>query len=135
MTMGEESFPAADVFKETCPSRGILARLGERWAMLVLVRLKTRPLRFGTLQRELEGISQKMLTQTLRRLERDGLITRRTICLKPLAVEYDLTPRAREVVPVIEQLKRWAENNWRAIRDANASFDAAFQTEARDESP
>jgi DNA-binding HxlR family transcriptional regulator len=112
-----------DALRAACPSRDILARLGERWAMLLLVRLSGQPTRYGQLQREIEGITRKMLTQTLRRLERDGLITRRLLSRRPLAVEYALTPRAREVVPVIVSLKRWAEKNWRAIHESNAAFD------------
>jgi DNA-binding HxlR family transcriptional regulator len=121
--VGKDVTPVANAFKYLCPSRNVLARLGERWAMLLLVRLKDEPMRFGELRREVEGITQKMLTQSLRRLERDGLITRRTVSEKPLAVEYSLTKRAREVVPTIISLKKWAEANWRGIQDSNRIFD------------
>ena len=69
--------------------------------MLLLVRLKDRPRRFGELRREIEGITKKMLTQALRRLERDGLISRRTLSARPLAIEYLLTERGRDVVPIV----------------------------------
>ena len=98
----------ADALRYACPSRAILARLGERWAMLLIVRLKDGPMRFGQLSRAVEGITQKMLAQALRRLERDGLVARETIQAKPLAVQYQLTPRAWEIIPAILELKRWA---------------------------
>ncbi|MFT3696435.1 MAG: helix-turn-helix domain-containing protein [Kofleriaceae bacterium] len=115
--------PKPNAFKQNCPSSRILERLGERWAMLLLVRLSDGPVRYLQLQRDIEGITKKMLTQTLRRLERDGFVVRQTIRLRPLAVEYALTPRGREVTPLIVQLKRWAEQNWRAIGASNAAFD------------
>jgi DNA-binding HxlR family transcriptional regulator len=122
---GEVSdLPSADAFKQLCPSRRILERLGERWAMLLLVRLESGPMRFGELRREIEGVSQKMLTQTLRRLERDGYIQRHKISDRPIAVEYELTERAREIVPIVASLKRWAEDNWQAVHDSNVAFDA-----------
>jgi DNA-binding HxlR family transcriptional regulator len=92
--------------------------------MLLLVRLKDRPRRFGELRREIEGITKKMLTQALRRLERDGLISRRTLGARPLAIEYLLTERGRDVVPIVARFKQWAESNWRAIHDSNRAFDA-----------
>lgn len=116
--------PGPDAFREVCPSRKILSRLGERWAMLLLVRLKDRPRRFGELRREIEGITKKMLTQALRRLERDGLISRRTLSARPLAIEYLLTERGRDVVPIVARFKQWAESNWRTIHDSNRAFDA-----------
>jgi DNA-binding HxlR family transcriptional regulator len=114
------------VLRDACPSRGILARLGERWAMLILVSLRSGPLRFGQLQREVEVITKKMLTQALRRLERDGLVSRLTVRARPIAVEYRLTPRAHDVVPTVLALKEWAGRNWKDIAQSNDAFDACL---------
>lgn len=83
--------------------------------MLVLVALAERPLRFGELRRRVEGVSQKMLSQTLRNLERDGLATRRVFDGRPLRVEYGLTRRGRSLEPVVRAIKRWSERHLHAI--------------------
>lgn len=115
--------PAPDAFLRICPSRAVLARIGEKWASLAIVALAAGPVRFAPLQRKLDGISQKVLTQTLRNLERDGLVTRTVRSRRPLTVEYDLTPRARDLVPILGALKAWAEANLHGIRADNAAFD------------
>lgn len=117
--------PAPDAFVHICPSRDVLARLGERWTSLALVALKDGPMRFGALSRKIEGISRKMLSRTLRSLERDGLLTRTVRDLRPFSVEYGLTPRAADLVPIVLALKRWAEANLHAIEACNAAFDGA----------
>jgi DNA-binding HxlR family transcriptional regulator len=116
-----------DAFVRICPSRDILARMGEKWTSLALVALNDGPMRFGALQRKLEGISQKMLSQTLRNLERDGLATRTVLDLRPLSVEYALTERTKNLVPIVVALKAWAEGNLHAIEKSNASFDRRAQ--------
>ncbi|RRA49293.1 helix-turn-helix domain-containing protein [Acidipila sp. EB88] len=113
-----------DVFGISCPSRGLLERLGERWTMLVLIRLKDRPVRFGQLRRDIQGITQKMLTQTLRRLERDGLVLRHTVREKPIAVEYQLTEMVKNLIPTLLILKQWVEANHSAVLVSNAAYDA-----------
>lgn len=118
------SKPAPDAFLAVCPSRMVLARLGEKWALLCLVALASGALRFGTMRRRLEGVSQKMLTQTLRHLERDGLITRRLFNEMPLRVEYELTPRGRDVLPLALALKYWVERNFLAIAASNQRYDS-----------
>ena len=80
------------------------------------------------MQRKLEGISQKMLSQTLRSLERDGLVTRTVLDLRPLSVEYALTPRADSLLPIVVALKAWAEANLDAIEKSNAKFDRIAQS-------
>jgi DNA-binding HxlR family transcriptional regulator len=115
--------PAPDAFVRICPSRDILARMGEKWTSLALVALKHEPMRFGALLRRLEGISQKMLSQTLRSLERDGLVTRTVRDLRPLSVEYALTQRAADLVPIVEMLKAWAETHLFALAESNAAYD------------
>jgi DNA-binding HxlR family transcriptional regulator len=113
-----------DAFIALCPSRPLLARLGEKWALLVIVSLsEASPQRFGVLKRRLEGVSQKMLTQTLRGLERDGLLARRLYDEMPLRVEYHLTVLGESLVPLAKQIKQWAEENLHAIQQNNRAFD------------
>lgn len=99
--------------------------MGEKRTSLVLVALNDGPMRFGALHRKLQGISQKMLSQTLRSLERDGLVTRKVLDLRPLNVEYANTARAESLVPIVIALKAWAEAHLHVIEKTNASFDRA----------
>lgn len=117
--------PAPDAFVAACPSRGLVARLGEKWAMLAIVALGGGPVRFGALKRRMEGVSAKMLGQTLRSLERDGLVIRTLRDTRPVAVDYRLTPLGRDLLPLAQALKRWAEANLPGIEAQNARFDAA----------
>lgn len=112
-----------DAFLLACPSRAVLARIGEKWSMLALVSLAQGPRRFGALRRSIEGVSQKMLTQTLRNLERDGLVKRRLYDEMPLRVEYELTRLGDGLLPVVAQLKTWAERNLRTIEKNQAHFE------------
>jgi DNA-binding HxlR family transcriptional regulator len=116
--------PRPDAFLLACPSRAVLARIAEKWATLALVALAEGPLRFNELKRRLEGISQKMLTQTLRRLERDGLIARNIVDDRPLQVDYRLRPAGRSLLPIIAALKTWTERRLADVQAANAAFDA-----------
>lgn len=109
---------APDAFLRLCPSRDLLARIGEKWSLLALVALAEGPQRFGALRRRLEGISHKMLTQTLRRLETDGLVARSVEDGRVPAVRYALTARSRDLLPIVADLKRWAECNLVAARNA-----------------
>lgn len=114
----ERGFDAA-----ACPVRNILDRIGDKWTMLVLVALASEPRRFGSLQRKVPDISKRMLTQTLRLLERDGLITRHVYPTTPPSVEYRLAPLGTSVLEPLHALTRWAETNFGAIRLARARFD------------
>ena len=114
-----------DAFLTACPSRGLVARLGEKWALLVLVAIAGGCRRFGALKRRLEGISPKMLTQTLRTLERDGLIHRQVVSTRPVAVEYSLSPLGADLLPLAQALKSWAEAHLHEIVQHNAAFDGA----------
>jgi DNA-binding HxlR family transcriptional regulator len=113
-----------DAFLRICPSRLLLSRIGEKWALMAIVALANGPLRFGGLMRRLEGISQKMLSQTLRNLERDGLLHREAFDVMPLRVDYSLTDRGSTLVPLAKSLKSWAEENLRAIEQNNRDYDA-----------
>lgn len=97
----------SDTFAARCPSRALLSRLADKWVMLVLLALQGGALRHAALMRRIEGVSQKMLTQTLRTLERDGLIERRVFDVVPPHVEYSLSAKGQEISRLIEQLDHW----------------------------
>ncbi len=109
---------------DTCPIRNVLDRLGDKWTMLILVALAAGPCRFGALNRSLPDISKRMLTQTLRDLQRDGLATRHVFPTRPPQVEYRLSPLGRSVLQPLSTLVDWAEHNYPEIRQARDRFDA-----------
>ena len=113
-----------DVFLAECPSRQLLDRMSDKWVTLVLCALEERPQRYSQLARTIAGVSQKMLTQTLRTLERDGMLTRSVTATVPVTVTYELTALGRSLLVVFAQLKAWAESNMGAVLEARASYDA-----------
>ncbi|MEM7525350.1 MAG: helix-turn-helix domain-containing protein [Pseudomonadota bacterium] len=113
-----------DAFIAACPSRRLLARIGEKWTLMIVVALEADTMRFGALRNRLEGVSQKMLTQSLRALERDGLVGRQVFNEMPLRVEYALTPLGRCFLPHAIALKAWAEANLKDVESAQSAFDA-----------
>ena len=117
--------PGYDVYAKNCPTRLVLDRLADKWALLVLNRLTDEPVRFNRLRRDIEGVSQKVLTQTLRNLERDGLIARKVFPTVPVTVEYSLTPLGRTLTQTVAALTHWAEENFDSVRHARQSFDAS----------
>ncbi|MCX4095380.1 winged helix-turn-helix transcriptional regulator [Nocardia sp. alder85J] len=117
--------PAWDVFSVDCPSRQVFDRIGERWTGLVLLALEPGTQRFSELRRRIEGITQKMLTQTLRALERDGIVTRRVYATVPVTVEYTLTPLGRGLCAAVAVLRGWAYAHIGEITTARADYDEA----------
>ncbi len=113
-----------DVYAADCSARDALALISGKWVMLLLPALAQGPLRNGALLRKIEGISQKVLTQTLRQLERNGLVERCELGSKPMHVEYRLTEVARGLVDTLSALDRWAEHNFPALDAARERFDA-----------
>ena len=107
-----------------CPVRNVLDRVGDKWTTLVLVALAARPRRFSELHRAIPDISKRMLTQTLRVLERDGLADRQVFPTKPPAVQYSLSPLGASVLKPLAALVGWAEDHYPAIRAARARFDS-----------
>ena len=106
----------SDAYDPQCPIRNILARLGDKWSLLVLYTLsQTERMRFGDLRRAVPDISQKMLTVTLRTLEEDGFVTRTIYPEVPPRVEYALTARAFSLLPHIQSLVAWAKENMEPI--------------------
>lgn len=119
----ETNFLKANVYKKACPTRLVLDRIADKWTTLVVGLLEQRPHRFSELQRQIEGISQKMLTQTLRELERDGLVTRTVYAQVPPRVEYELTPLGRTLCEPIAAIRAWAEANMDDVVRAQVAYD------------
>lgn len=113
-----------DVYAEDCPTRQVLDRIGDKWTTLTIGLLHDGPKRFSELQREIAGISQKMLTQTLRMLERDGLIRRTVYAEVPPRVEYELTPLGETLCDPIEAIRRWSEEHIDEVTTAQQRYDA-----------
>lgn len=112
--------------KESCtPVREILSRVGDKWSILVIMLLSERPWRFNELKRAIEGMSQRMLTLTLRGLERDGLVTRTVYPTVPPSVEYALTPLGQSLRGPIVALGTWAQANNEQIDASRRRYDAA----------
>jgi DNA-binding HxlR family transcriptional regulator len=107
-----------------CPIREVLDRIGDTWSLLVIISLQERPIRFNALKRSIEGISQRMLTVTLRSLERDGLVRRTVKPTMPPEVEYALTEVGQSIAVPIGALGRWAAENRPLLAQARARFDA-----------
>lgn len=116
---------AADPFNPACPSRRLLDRIGDRWTVLIVVALDPGPQRFGALASRVGGISQKMLTQTLRSLERDGFVTRTAYPEIPPRVEYALTPLGRSLLGPLRALEEWAVTNLPAVASHQQGYAAA----------
>lgn len=114
----------ADLYNPKCPSRKILQLIGSKWSMLLLCTLRSGPVRTGALRREVGGISQKMLTQTLRDLERHGLVERISYDEIPPRVEYRLTRLGRSLSDLIEEIERWIEGHYLRLADESRAFDA-----------
>ena len=106
-----------------CPVRGVLDRIGDKWSTLIIITLAEQPLRFGQLRRTIPDISQRMLTQTLRDLQRDGLISRHVFPTQPPSVEYRLTAMGRSLLDPLAALVRWADTHYGAIRGARSEYD------------
>ena len=112
-----------DAFLADCPSRFLLDRISDKWVTLVLCSLADGPLRFSEVSRRLAGVSQKMLTQTLRTLERDGLLTRTVTAAVPVRVDYALTELGESLLEPIQHVKAWAEDHVPDVREAQERYD------------
>lgn len=108
---------------QNCPVRDVLAKIGGKWSTLIVMALAERPHRFGELRRVLADISQRMLTETLRDLQRDGLVSRRVFPTQPPSVEYALTDLGRSLLTSLAALIHWAEVNHEAIRVSRREYD------------
>jgi DNA-binding HxlR family transcriptional regulator len=122
ITMG---WPATsqDERPAACRARDILDRVGDKWSLYVISRLGEQTLRFTDLKRRVEGISQRMLTVTLRGLERDGIVSRTVYPVVPPRVDYALTPMGRTLLATVGMLVNWAEDHVEDIENARAAYD------------
>lgn len=115
---------APNPYAAACPSRQVLDRIGDRWTVLLIGVLADGPRRFTELAREVQGISQKMLTQTLRGLERDGLVSRTVFPTVPVRVDYELTPLGQTLRAPIAALERWAVEHMDEVVAARGKYEA-----------
>lgn len=114
-----------NAFLAECPSRQLLDRLSDKWVGLIVEALSSGPRRYGELSRTIAGVSQKMLTQSLRVLERDGVLERTVTPTVPVRVDYELTPLGRSLIPVFHAIKEWAEHHMDEVLAARDRFDVA----------
>lgn len=114
-----------NTYSSDCPTRVVLDRIADKWAVLVLSLLADTPQRFNQLRRRIEGLSQKMLSQTLKNLERDGLVSRRAIATVPVTVEYSITPLGRTLATTVDALRVWAEAHIAEVQRAQRRYDRA----------
>ncbi|WP_217545985.1 helix-turn-helix domain-containing protein [Streptomyces sp. GbtcB6] len=113
-----------DVFLRDCPTRAVLDVIAGKWTMLVLVALADgRPMRFAELRRRLDGVTPKVLTQTLRALEREGLLTRTVYPTVPPRVEYRLTRLGQEAGGLVQRITDWSQANVAAMQAAREEYD------------
>jgi DNA-binding HxlR family transcriptional regulator len=124
-----EEWQAQGFDAEACPVRNVLDRIGDKWTSLLLVALAAKPRRFSELHRAVPDISKRMLTQSLRDLQRDGLITRHVFPTKPPSVEYRLSPLGQSAMAPLANLIDWAERSFADIKAAHAAFDAGDTSE------
>ena len=122
--------PLAGPFDQSCPTRTVLDTVADRWTTLIIDLLAAGPQRFGALRRRIGGISQKMLTQTLRTLERDGLVRRTVYATTPPSVEYALTPLGQTLTEPLGALTAWSAQHIADVLSARDAFDARAGTPA-----
>ncbi|GAC69794.1 winged helix-turn-helix transcriptional regulator [Gordonia soli] len=121
----QEAKLAYDAYLALCPSRRVLERISDKWVTLVMCALADGPQRYSELSRTIAGVSPKMLTQTLRNLDRDGLLTRAVTPTVPVTVEYAMTDLGRSLHAQIQGIKIWSEQHIDEIDSARERYDAA----------
>lgn len=115
-----------NAYRAACQSRIVLDRVADKWTVLLLGILVKGPMRFNQLRREIEGLSQKVLSQTLKNLERDGLVTRQAFATVPVTVEYRITPLGETLATKVHALLEWAEKNAEQVAEAQGRYDEAL---------
>ncbi|CAD5106131.1 putative HTH-type transcriptional regulator YybR [Pseudomonas carbonaria] len=123
--MTNEKRPPWNPYLATCPTRQVLDCVADKWAVLIIGLLLGGPRRFGELRRDIEGVSQKMLTQTLRSLERDGIIDRKVFASVPPKVEYSLSTLGESLATALDELRLWAEKNIEDVLRNRELYDGA----------
>jgi len=112
-------------YSDVCPTRLVLDRIADKWAVLIISALAQGPQRFNALGRQIKGLSQKVLSQTLKRLERDGFVARTVFATVPITVEYALTPLGHSLSATLNPLIAWSKVNCEAILLSQRSYDQA----------
>jgi len=125
--------PQPDIFRETCLSRQVLVLIADQWTPLVIYALEEGTMRFGQLLKRIDGISKKMLTQTLRAMERNGLVQRVVYPVVPPVVEYSLTPLGQTLIGPMEALKDWAYEHLQEVAYARSAYDQRDHTQIQKE--
>lgn len=115
--------------RESCPHRVLLDQIADKWSVMILAILCERPRRFNVLKRELEGITQKALTQSLRKLQRNGIIERRVITRSPIAVEYEITPLGHTLKAPFQALFNWTQDYLPEVERARQLYDSKVESE------
>ena len=113
----------ADAYQRNCPSRTVLELLSDKWTLLVICRLAQAPQRFGELRRSIDGVTQKMLTQTLRSLERDGLVERTVFATAPPSVQYALTELGTSSTRLLDEIRQWSEIHVLQVMASREAYD------------
>ncbi|EDY60814.1 MULTISPECIES: helix-turn-helix domain-containing protein [Streptomyces] len=119
----EQARAEYDAFIKGCPTNQLLDRLSDKWVSLVVAALSTGPMRYSDLSRKIAGVSPKMLTQTLRSLERDGILTRTVTPSVPVRVDYALTPLGSSLAGLLTAVKAWAETHIEEVHEARERYD------------
>ena len=115
----------ANILTSACPSRTVMRHLTDRWTPLIVAVLSEQPVaRFGELKVSIQGVSPKVLTQTLRSMERDGLVERRVTASIPPRVDYELTALGMTLIEPMSALRHWAQDNMQAVLEARERYDA-----------
>ena len=117
--------PDLDPYQEGCPTRRLLDLIGGRWTVLIVGALTDGTLRFSQLQRRIEGISQKMLTQTLRAMERDGLVIRTMTAEVPIRVEYRLSAAGLTLTEPLKALERWSIEHYQGVAASRSAWETS----------
>lgn len=125
-----ETTPTWNVFDGNCPTRQVLDCIADKWSVLIIHRLAAGTLRFAQLRRSVDGISQKVLTNTLRTLERDGIVTRRIYASVPPKVEYSLTCLGQSLCNLVAGICSWAELNIEQVQRARKVYDETPREES-----
>lgn len=130
-TLTIDSFPGetgarGDVYSANCPTRKLLDRVADKWSVLILLLLGQEAMRFNALKRRIDGVSQKMLSQTLRSLERDGLLSRTVVATVPVTVTYAITPLGCGLIGSLQSMIDWAETHMEDVASAQRVYDDAL---------
>src|ERR1041385_4311274 len=119
----EQARAEYDAFIRSCPTNQLLGRLSDKWVSLVVAALSNGPMRYSDLGRKIAGVSPKMLTQTLRSLERDGILSRTVTPAVPVRVDYELTPLGNSLALLLTAVKDWAETHIEEVHEARDRYD------------